>query len=164
MDQMDQMFHGVVVDGSTSFVAGTMDEEEEDATDDPEQVHTPVNISSHKRASSTSTTGSSSHKKSPTLRAMNKYMSDNAKIQAERNDMFKQHLSVKQQRENANSEKIRLVQQLARECGVSETIPEWFAVHRICNEENSMEFFIGMSTVEGRLAFLKHYAKVNNLM
>ena len=110
MDQMDQMFHGVVVDGSTSFVAGTMDEEEEDATDDPEQVHTPVNISSHKRASSTSTTGSSSHKKSPTLRAMNKYMSDNAKIQAERNDMFKQHLSVKQQRENANSEKIRLVQ------------------------------------------------------
>jgi len=161
------MFHDVAVDGSTSFVAGesvTVDEEEEDATDDLEQVHTPVNISSHKRASSTNTTGCSSHKKSPTLRAMNKYMSDNAKIQAERNDMFKQHLSVKQQRENANSEKIRLVQQLARECGVSETVPEWFAVHRICNEENSMEFFIGMSTAEGRLAFLKHYARVNNLI
>ena len=119
MDQMDQMFHGVVVDGSTSFVAGqsslharggTVEQEDEDATKDLE-VQTPVSISSHKRASSTSTTGSSSHKKSPTLRAMNKYMSDNAKIQAERNDMFKQHLSVKQQRENANSEKIRLVQQ-----------------------------------------------------
>ena len=104
------MFHGVVVDGSTSFVAGTMDEEEEDATDDPEQVHTPVNISSHKSASSTSTTGSSSHKKSPTLRAMNKYMSDNAKIQAERNEYLKQHLSAKQQKEEANREKIRLVQ------------------------------------------------------
>ena len=90
------MFHGVAIDGSTSFVAGeslTMDEEEEDAPDDLD-VQTPVSSSSHKRASSTSTTGSSSHKKSPTLRAMNKYMSDNAKIQAERNDMFKQHLSV----------------------------------------------------------------------
>jgi hypothetical protein len=56
------------------------------------------------------------------------------------------------------------VQQLARECRVSKTVPEWFAIHRICNEENSMEFFIGMSTTEGRLAFLKHYARVNNLI
>jgi hypothetical protein len=95
---------------------------------------------------------------------MNKYMTNNAKIQAERNDMFKQHLSVKQQRETANREKIRLVQQLARECRVSKTVPEWFAIHKICNEENSMEFFIGMSTTEGRLAFLKHYARVNNLI
>ena len=162
------MFHGVAIDGSTSFVprgSVTVDEEEEEE-EPPEDldVQTLVSITSNKRASSTSTTGSSSHKKSPTLRAMNKYMSDNAKIQAERNDMFKQHLSVKQQRENVNSEKIRLVQQLARECGVSETVPEWFAVHRICNEENSMEFCIGMSTTQGRLAFLKHYARVNNLI
>jgi hypothetical protein len=103
------MFHGVAVDGSTSYVAGTMDEEEEDATDNLD-VHTLVSISSHKRASSTSTIGSSPRKKSPSLRAMNKYMTDNVKIQARRNDMFKQHLSVKQQRETANREKIRLVQ------------------------------------------------------
>jgi len=34
MDQLDQMFHDVAIDGSTSFVAGesfTMDEEEEEA-------------------------------------------------------------------------------------------------------------------------------------
>ena len=85
------------------------EEEEEEAAEDPD-VHTPVSIGSHNRACNTSTTGSSPCKKSLAVWAMNKYMSDNAKIQAERNDMFKQHLSVKQQRENANSEKIRLVQ------------------------------------------------------
>jgi hypothetical protein len=35
----------------------------------------------------------------------------------------------------------------------------WFAVHRICNEESNMEFFIGTSTTEGRLAFIEHYAR-----
>ena len=77
------MFHGVVVDGSTSFVAGesvTMDEEEEEeAAEDPD-VHTPVSIGSHNRACNTSTTGSSPCKKSLAVWAMNKYMSDNAKI------------------------------------------------------------------------------------
>jgi hypothetical protein len=89
------MFHGVVVDGSASFVAGdsvTMDEEEEEeAVEDPD-MHTPVSTNSHKRASSTSTTGSSLRKqpKSPAVQAMNKYMSDNAKIQAERNSGHEQ--------------------------------------------------------------------------
>ena len=160
------MFHGVVVDGSTSFVAGesvTMDEEEEDAPDDLD-VQTPVSNSSHKRASSTSTTGSSPRKKSLAIRAINKYMTDNAKIQAERNEYLKQQLTAKQQKEEANREKIRLVQHLAKEYGVSETNPAWFAVHRIYNEVNSIKFFIGISSAEGRLAFIQHYAKVNNLI
>jgi hypothetical protein len=64
-----------------------------------------------------------------------------------------------------NVKKIRIVQQLARECGVEETNRQmWFAVNRICNEENSMEFFIGTSTPEARLAIIEHYAKVNNLI
>ena len=83
MDQLDQMFHDVAVDGSTSFVAGesvTVDEEEEEEVAEDPDVHTPVSITSHKRASSTSTTGSSPCKKSLAVWAMNKYMSDNAKI------------------------------------------------------------------------------------
>ena len=81
MDQMDQMFHGVVVDGSTSFVpreSVTVDEEEEEE-EPPEDldVQTLVSISSHKRASITSTTGSSPSKKSksPAVRSMDKFMS-----------------------------------------------------------------------------------------
>ena len=45
------MFHGVAVDGSTSFVPGesvTMDEEEEEPLEDLD-VQTPVSISSPKQ-------------------------------------------------------------------------------------------------------------------
>jgi hypothetical protein len=46
---------------------------------------------------------------------MNKNMSEYTKIQAERNEYFKQHLAAKQQKEAAKNVKIRHVQQLARE-------------------------------------------------
>lgn len=53
---------------------------------------------------------------------------------------------------------------LARECGVEETNCKlWYAVHLITKDEDSMEFFIGTSTPEGRLAFIEHFAEVNNL-
>ena len=96
------MFHGVAVDGSTSFVPGesvTVDEKEEEEPPEDLDVQTPISISSHKRASNTSTTGSSPSKKSksPTVRSMDKFMSENARIQAERNMMFKKHLENKQQ-------------------------------------------------------------------
>jgi len=102
----------------------------------------------------------------------NKYMSDHINIQAERNEYLKQHLAAKQQKLDAKREKldakrekIRIVQQLARECGVEDTNQTmWFAVYRICKEENSMESFIGTSTPEERLAFIEHYARVNNLI
>ena len=85
------MFHGVAVDGSTSFVAGeSVDEEEEEEPHEDPDVQTPVSITSHKRASITSTTGSSPRKqpKSPAVRSMNKFMSENIGIQAKRNVMM----------------------------------------------------------------------------
>ena len=87
------MFQGVAVDGSTSFFTGesvTMDEEEEEEPPEDLDVQTLVSISSHKRASNTSTTGSSLSKKSksPAVRSMDMFMLENARIQAERNVMF----------------------------------------------------------------------------
>ena len=130
---MDQIFHGVAVDGFTSFVPGesvTVDEKEEEEPPEDLDVQTPISISSHKRASNTSTTGSSPSKKSksPAVRRMDRFMLENARIQAERNVMFQRHLENKQhvayqlaqQKEAARVEKIRYVQQLARECGVDE--------------------------------------------
>jgi len=127
------MLHGVAVDGSTSFVLGgsvIVDEEEEEEPPEDLDVQTLVSITSNKRASSTSTTGSSPSKKSksPAVRSMDRFMLQNARIQAERNVIFQRHLENKQQvayqlaqqKEAARVEKIRYVQQLTRKCGVDE--------------------------------------------
>ncbi|CAN6269508.1 unnamed protein product [Urochloa humidicola] len=63
---------------------------------------------------------------------------------------------------NRRSEKIWLVQKLARECGVQETNRQlWSAVYKITKDDYSMELFIGTSTPEGRMAFTEQYARVN---
>ena len=96
------MFYGVAIDGSTSFVprgSVTVDEEEEEQPLEDLDVQTPVSITSNKRASSTSTTGSSPSKKSksPAVRSMDRFVLENARIQAERNVMFQRPLENKQQ-------------------------------------------------------------------
>ena len=166
------MFHGVTIDGSTSFApreSDTVDEDEEEEVAEDPDVQTLVSITSQKRASSTSTTGSSSRKltKSPVVRSMNKFMSENARIQAERNVMMQKHLDAKQQmaqqKEIARHQKIRYVQQLVRECGVEETDRKLvYAVHKITKDDDSMEFFIGTSTPTGRPGFIEYFAGVNN--
>jgi hypothetical protein len=59
------------------------------------------------RGDNTADTATSRAKKSesPVLKAMNKYMSDIAKIQAQRNEYFRQRLAAKQQKEDAKREK-----------------------------------------------------------
>ena len=98
-------------------------------------------------------------------------MSENTRIQAKRNMTFKKHLENKhqiahqlaQQKEVARAEKIRYVQQLARECGVDEGNKQlWYAVHKITKDDDSMEFFIGTSTPTRRLGFIEYFVGVNN--
>ena len=77
--------------------------------------------------------------------------------------MLQQHFQIRQQMRNSIHKKIRYVQQLARECGVQESNQQlWFALHMITKDDDSMEFFIGTSTPEGRLAFIEHYTTGNN--
>ncbi|XP_066361103.1 uncharacterized protein [Miscanthus floridulus] len=84
LDQLEQIFHGVAVNGSTSFVVGhsnledqraPLEQEEEEATEDIDR--SPMSTNSCKRASSTSTTCSSPGKKtkSQVVRMMREYMS-----------------------------------------------------------------------------------------
>jgi hypothetical protein len=118
-----------------------VEQEVEDATEDID-LQSPMSTNSRKRASTTCS--SPGKKKSPTLRYMKEYMAGMAKNQAERNEYFKQAYGEKQQRKATLGEKLRKVQQLVEECGVSETDPEWFAVHKVCSDENSMQIFIKM--------------------
>lgn len=158
------MFYGVAVDGSTSFVPGgsvTVDEEEEELTEDSE-VQTPISITSNKRASSTSTTGSrpSKKSKSPVVRNMERFMPEFARIHAERNQLFQRHLDAKQkvtqQEEAARVETIKYVRQLAKESGVDEDSELWSKVFRISKDPWSLDWIIHTSTLNGRLNFIKN--------
>jgi len=65
-------------------------------------------------------------------------------------------------KEAARVEKIRYVQQLARECGVDEGNKQlWYKVFQITKDDDNMEFFIRTSTPHGRLGFIENYG-VNN--
>jgi len=58
--------------------------------------------------------------------------------------------------------KIKLVQQLARDAGASEDNPRlWIGVMRIILVADIMEFFIN-STPAGRMAVIEHYASVGH--
>ncbi|CAN6229819.1 unnamed protein product [Urochloa humidicola] len=129
------------------------------------------------------------------IKAINKFMSENVRIQSERNEILRKHFEMKhemlrkhfemehemaqlkmkhemtllkmkhemaQLKVNRGSEKIWLVQKLARECGVQETNRQlWSAVYKITKNDYNMELFIGTSTPEGRMAFIEQYARVN---
>lgn len=157
IDEMDQMFLGVAVDGSTSFVPGfnaTAPIPVDDEGEDGDEVPTPVSNPSQKRASSTSTTASSPNKKSKSLavKSMNTFMDHNIRLQAERNEMLRTHLMTEK---NERRENIRLVQQFARECGVDEKNTElWIAVYKITCSDGLMDFFLG-TTDEARMSFIK---------
>lgn len=117
-----------------------------------------------KRASSTSTTGSSPSKKSrsPAVRSMDNNMKEIARIQNDRNRLFEIHMDTKQeakkQKANAKVEKIRYMQQLARECGANKrNMKLWIGVLKITKDTNAMEFFIGTEP-EGRMNVIQYYA------
>jgi hypothetical protein len=184
MDELDQMFDGVAVDGSSAYIPGQIvDVDEEDngeegaeeegaeLLDDHSPV-TPVTASTNaslKRPNSTSTTAHSPRKigklKSPALRTMNRYMANNERIQEERNKYLaaavEAKVKAKQQQDEAIFEKIKLVQHLAKECGVKESDPsKWLAVLRICRDPIARDFFIASDSNEGRLAVIDGFSRV----
>lgn len=177
LPELEQIFEGVAVDGSTSYVPGQsniddhrapMEHEDEDSGfEDMEATmeQSPMSSNSRKRASSTSTTAESPSKKSksPMVKMMKDYISFSSKNAAERNEYLKAAYTEKQHRKSQMSFSVRQFQQLAVECGVEETDPEYYAISQICKDDYSREFFVNMTTPEGRLAFLKRYCRQHNL-
>nr|TKW02463.1 hypothetical protein SEVIR_8G246500v2 [Setaria viridis] len=182
---LEHIFDGVVVDGSSSFVPGytNADDQEPEEPEEPEEheepeqempeqelppeyAHSPMSTSSRKRTSSTSTTASSTNKKtkSPMVKMTKDYISFSSKQQAERNQFIKEAVCNRQDKKQAQlSNTIKQAQKLVLECGVDETSTEYYAVSQICLNDSLREFFINIPTTEGRLTFLRRYCKQHNL-
>ncbi|XP_066320365.1 uncharacterized protein [Miscanthus floridulus] len=155
LDQMDKMFTGNTVDGSTSFIAGesgTIDldgtsSDEEAAYEQDDQL-TPLSIG-NKRASSTSTNASSPRKrsKSPALRAMDNNMRTHNEIANHRlclmESMFEHRKQEDHNSQSALSQKIDRVTQIAKEMGISAQTPTLFrGLYNIIHNESDMDFFL----------------------
>jgi len=186
LPEMDKMFAGVAVDGSSSFVPGqpdpievqetSDDEASEDAddaqTDDIDEPFSPASVRT-KRASSTSTIASSPKKRcrSPAVRSMDNNMRQLVniaqgklhlmdKIWEEKRDAL---MEVQTARETAKDRKVEKVYQLATEAGVTPTSePVLFtAIMDLIKCDRTMTLFIATNDA-GRLLMLKKIAGVNN--
>ena len=173
LDQMDKMFTGNTVDGSTSFVAGesgTIDldggSSDEEVADEMEDQLTPLSIG-NKRASSTSTTASSPRKrsKSPALRAMDNNMRTHNEIANRRlclmESMFEHRKQEDHNSWSALSQKIDRVTQIAREMGISAQTPTLFrGLYKIIHNESDMDFFLANGPEE-RMIIIEQAAPVD---
>ena len=184
LDQLEQMFEGVAVDGSTAYVPGSNEEfeEEEYYEEEPSMnVHTPISSNSNKRASSTSTCASSPNKKtkskSQAIKLMDKVISEQTRIGEDRNKMMERQVELQERqaemkaimkrrgREEKRKEEeveVDLVQQMARDCGVQpHNTRLWYTVLQICKDKKTMTFF-KKTDPDARKDFIEFLANVNN--
>ncbi|XP_039786429.1 uncharacterized protein LOC120652624 isoform X2 [Panicum virgatum] len=171
LPELDRMFLGVAVDGSSAYCAGQnnptqiISSEEEEDYDDANL--TPASCGS-KRSTSTRSTGTSPSKKlrSPALRLMDRNMSNFGVIMENKNhvmrDIWNDKKKVIKDKQAALDIKISKVLAMARQVGATEATPDlWIGVMKIIQSERVMSFFI-QSTEEGRLAVIRHHAGVGN--
>lgn len=145
----------------------------------PSSSSTTTGYNPNKRASSGRSRGK--QPKMTAVKRMDKFMDVQTLLQEDRNAMLNKHLQTKsadmkakreeskvkraESKEKAayKKEQIRIAQQLAREAGVPEDDEDlWYAVLMLSKDEDKMEFFKGTTTPEGRLAFIRKLARVNN--
>ncbi|RCV15107.1 hypothetical protein SETIT_3G031900v2 [Setaria italica] len=189
LDQLEEMFHDVVVDGSTSFMPGAEEEEEEGAEDGEEEDvdqdgsfydfdHSPMSTNSRKRSSSTSTrsTATSPGKKSKStmVKMMSTLVAKWSASEDATNSIFKNvgksltnsinEKSQKPSKMQEMAQSVKKCQQLALECGATPDTIEFYAGRHLFKDPYEREFFCNIPTPEGRLIHSKRYCKENNLV
>lgn len=199
LEELDRMFLGVPVDGSTAFVPGQTSRAEsgasEDLTgpsqtpcaepvgsdddlewleDDEDEEMTPLSVGSKRTSSnrtgfSTRNSASSPSKKGkiPAIKVWSDEMQGIKSIMRNRNALINGYLNGRQMQEAAIEQRVReqvqMVQNLAREVGVTErdTPTVWPGVLKIQKDLEARVFFL-TTAVEGRRPLIETYARVDN--
>ena len=169
LDQLEEMFRGNTVDGSTAFVPGDdYGEEQEGAEDawpeeaDEDNVPTPRSSSSQKSKRSLGSLTSTcdilvKKSKSPMVR----YVKDIA-------NTFKEAVQVnnkelKKRADYKETHSVKRCQQLAFECGIEQSTDVVFAMAKLFQDPFQREFFCGLPSAELRFNYFKKWCKEQNL-
>jgi hypothetical protein len=173
LDLLHTIFDDVAVDGSTAYVPGQVDleeQEEEDEDDDRFDLdHSPVSSGSRKRASSSSTSATSPAKKSksPMVRIFRNLLAQQKEQQdlklsfmARQAEERRKFIQEKEQQQASDLERIR---QLALEAGVQCGSPEYLSIGFLTDDRNMKGLFLACNTPESRLQFIKGYMKIMNM-
>nr|XP_034594382.1 uncharacterized protein LOC117856066 [Setaria viridis] len=174
MDQLEEIFHEVVVDGSTSFIPG---EEDEEPGEEDEELHgepgeedeelpgeqglpfdyddSPVSTNSRKRVSSTSTrstaTSPGKKSKSPMVQVMDKMLHKWVESDARHHKILKKKVDDKTSKEMQERAELKKCQELALECGGAADSVEYYACLSIFKDGMHREFFCNIPSPEARL-------------
>ncbi|CAO2208160.1 unnamed protein product [Urochloa humidicola] len=180
MPMLEEMFKGVIVDGSTSCTPGNDEDangvEGEDADEEEEEqfggedeegdepfgiedeegfIASPMSTGSRKRASTSSTTDTAASpnkkSKSPMVKLMATLITE-----------FREDRVEGQKLSSKIESSVQKCQRLARECGAAEDSEEMFMASKLFREKENRAFFIGMTTPEARLNWLKRWCQEKN--
>ena len=156
LDQLEQMFCNVAVDGSSSCIPGEEDYGMEEDDEDDGQDGSPMSISTRKRASSTATTATS---------PMKKTKSPMVKVMKELTESMKADSASTQKVLNGDlmAESMKKCQQLAVECGASEETIEYFMACQLFVKAEQRQIFLNISTNEARFLHLKRWCQMKNM-
>jgi len=190
IDELYQMFHKEVVDGSNTYVVGQDyeemeegdEEEDEEGEEEEEFDHSPMSISSRKSKRSVGSTTSTGHsplkkKKAPASRGEKKSKNPLVRVLDQLATTYKGlvtgNLELQQERietqklEKVNEEQkvdaeIEKCQELAWQCVPHDSV-EAYATSQIFQSKFYRRYFMTIPTAEGRKNFLHRWCKEHNM-
>jgi hypothetical protein len=170
LEHLQDIFEGVAVDGTSSYVPGQPEQHDAEEDDGPHHFdfptdETPRSTGSNKRGSSTSTTGASPSKKSKSVyfNMFRSMVQQNSEVSGTKLQMMKERQAEKKMKEQQETTQHEAAIQWGLEAGIEPGSPEFLALGYLCERPIMMRLFFKCQTPEQRIAFIRRYMKAENL-